>query len=327
MKRYKPKLPPFRETFLASSALLVPDYLTANIPLPRILLVETHQRRNGMAPRIQEKRSAETPAPAVLNRPRPLFPAIPGCGRILLRLLVLSFTLLEISTRFLLLRMRRGSDLSLQDRAQWLHQSCRIILRRLAVRTEFHGPRPARGLICANHLSYLDIAICAAAVPCVFVAKREISAWPAFGFFARCAGTIFLDRQSPSSAGAASAQMAHAMDAGVPVLLFPEGTSTDGSNVLRFHPTLLEPAIQKETEIVPAAIAYRLREGEERELCYYGNVSFVPHLLRTLARSGIAAEVEFYPQSLVYPERKIAALDLHDKVEAMRRRSMRDFVE
>jgi len=272
-----------------------------------------------MAPRIHEKRFAESPAPPVRSRPRPLFTRIPGLGRALLRLFILSLTLVEISARFLLLRLRLGSRLSLSDRAQWLHASCRLVLRRMGVRSTFRGPRPARGLVCANHLSYLDIAVCAAAAPCVFVSKREVKSWPAFGFFARCAGTIFLDRQSRTSADLASSEMAEALEAGVPVLLFPEGTSTDGSSVLRFHPTLLEPAIEKQLEIAPAAMSYRLRDGEERELCYYGNISFVPHLLRTLARSGIAAEVGFYPQPLVYSERKGAALDLHDKVEAMRR--------
>ncbi|MGA7884401.1 MAG: lysophospholipid acyltransferase family protein [Acidobacteriaceae bacterium] len=248
-------------------------------------------------------------------------------ARAALRLLILSCTLLEISIRFALLRLRRGSRITLRDRADWLHRSCRLVLRRIGMGTACRGPRPARGLICANHLSYLDIVVCAAAAPCVFVSKREVKSWPAFGFFARCGGTIFLDRQSRTSADAAAAEMAEAMDAPVPVLLFPEGTSTDGSEVLRFHPTLLEPAIQKGLEIAAAAIAYRVRGGEERDACYYGDISFVRHLLRTLGRSGIVADVEFYPDSLVYSERKAAALDLHDKVDAMRRRMMRDPVD
>jgi 1-acyl-sn-glycerol-3-phosphate acyltransferase len=244
-------------------------------------------------------------------------------GRAALRLLILLVTPLEISVRFALLRLRRGSRMELRDRAEWLHSSCRLVLRRLGVHTDFRGPRPARGLICANHLSYLDIVVCAAAAPCVFVSKREVKSWPAFGLFAQCAGTIFLDRQSRTSADAAAVEMAEAMDTGVPVLLFPEGTSTDGSELLRFHPTLLEPAIAKGLEITAAAIAYRLRGGEERDLCYYGDITFLPHLLRTLGRTGIAAEMEFYPDPVIYLERRAAALDLHGKVEAMRQRMMR----
>lgn len=193
----------------------------------------------------------------------------------------------------------------------------------MGVAAEFRGPRPARGLICANHLSYLDIAVCAAAAPCVFVSKQEVRSWPAFGMFAGWGGTIFLDRASRASAEAAAGAMGEVLESGVAVLLFPEGTSTDGSEVLRFHPTLLEPAVVKGAEIAAAAIAYRVRGGAERDVCYYGDITFVPHLLRSLGRTGIRAEVEFYPEALVYPERKAAALDLHDKVAAMRRRMTR----
>lgn len=273
-----------------------------------------------MASLTEDDRLAATalPGPRTPSRGQPV-----SLARAALRLLILCWTLLEISARFELLRLRRGSRMSLRDRAEWLHRSCRVVLRRAGIQVEYRGPRPSRGLICSNHLSYLDIAVYAAAAPCVFVSKREVKSWPAFGFFARAGGTIFLDRQSRTSADIAAVEMTEAMETGVPVLLFPEGTSTDGSEVLRFHPTLLAPAIQKGLEIAAAAIAYRVRGGEERDVCYYGDISFVGQLPRTLGRSGLSAAVEFYPEPLVYPERKAAALDLHDKVEAMRRRMMR----
>jgi 1-acyl-sn-glycerol-3-phosphate acyltransferase len=194
-----------------------------------------------------------------------------------------------------------------------------MILRRLGMRLESRGTRPAQGLVCSNHLSYLDILVYAAAVPCVFVSKREVQRWPAFGFFARCGGTIFVDRQSRASTEKVARQIGEVLEAGVPVLLFPEGTSTDGSGVLRFHPTLLEPAVQLGADMTSAAISYRVRGGEERQMCWYGDAPFLPHLLRTLGRAGIAAEVEFYPEPSTYPDRKSAALELHDKVEAMRK--------
>ena len=182
------------------------------------------------------------------------------------------------------------------------------------------GPRPGHGLICSNHLSYLDILVYAAATPCVFVSKQEVRRWPAFGFFARCGGTIFLDRKSRASAELAAQQIQQVLGVGVPILLFPEGTSTDGTEVLRFHPTLLEPAIQLQEEIAAAAIAYRAHNVDERDLCWFGDDPFLPHLLRTLTRSRITAHVEFFPDAKAYPDRKSAALELHDQVEAMRKR-------
>jgi 1-acyl-sn-glycerol-3-phosphate acyltransferase len=191
---------------------------------------------------------------------------------------------------------------------------------------EWRGQRPAQGLICSNHLSYLDILVYAATTPCVFVSKQEVGHWPLFGFFARCGGTIFLDRQSRTSAEKAAAQMASVLQAGVAILLFPEGTSTDGAEVLRFHPTLLEPAVQLRQEITAAAIGYRAHGVEERDLCWFGDAPFFTHLLRTLGRGSISAEVEFFPDRLAYSDRKSAALELREQVDAVRRRMRREAV-
>ncbi|MGB9148280.1 MAG: lysophospholipid acyltransferase family protein [Acidobacteriaceae bacterium] len=229
----------------------------------------------------------------------------------------------EAAGRFALLRMRRGRGMEDRDRAEWLHRSCRTILRGIGVQIECRGPRPSSGLVCSNHLGYLDIAVYAAAMPCVFVSKREVGNWPVVGALARGAGTIFLDRQSRASADAVAREITERLRKTVPVMLFPEGTSTEGSKVLRFHPTLIGPAVDKQQEIAAAAVAYRADDAEERELCWYGDASFLPHLLRLLGRTGIVAEVEFYPEASVYLERKAAAQDLREKVEAMRDRMRR----
>jgi 1-acyl-sn-glycerol-3-phosphate acyltransferase len=188
---------------------------------------------------------------------------------------------------------------------------------------ESRGTRPGQGLVCSNHLSYLDILVYAAATPCVFVSKREVRRWPAFGILARCGGTVFVDRQSRSSAEEAARKIAAVLEEGVPVLLFPEGTSTDGSAVLRFHPTLLEPAVQLSLEMTAAAIGYRAQGAEERDVSWFGDAPFLPHLLRTLSRPRIVAEVEFFPESNAYTDRKMAAQDLRERVEAMRNRMAR----
>jgi 1-acyl-sn-glycerol-3-phosphate acyltransferase len=189
----------------------------------------------------------------------------------------------------------------------------------MGMRLECRGMRPAQGLICSNHLSYLDILVYAAAMPCVFVSKREVRSWPAFGALARNGGTIFVDRQSRTSSENVSRQIGGALEEDVAVLLFPEGTSTDGSTVQRFHPTLLEAAVQLQAEMTPAAIGYRVQGEEERAMCWFGDAPFLPHLLRTLGKAGVVAEVEFYPERRAYADRKSAALDLHDKVVAMRK--------
>ncbi len=98
------------------------------------------------------------------------------------------------------------------------------------------------GLVVANHLSYLDIVILSAAMPCFFVAKAEIDKWPYFGKAARVGGTMFIDRSSLASAERVATMIGERLKLPVPVLFFPEGTSTDGT-MLRFHSRLFEPAI------------------------------------------------------------------------------------
>lgn len=223
----------------------------------------------------------------------------------------------------MVLRLRRGSRLELADRARWLQESCSLVLRSLGVKVQLRGSLRAQGLIVANHLSYLDVPAFAAATPCVFIAKREVRRWPVFGFFARCGGTIFIDRQSRASTDAVAEQTREALRKGVSVLLFPEGTSTDGSAVLRFHPSLLEPAIVLGKPISPAAIGYRVAGGEERDVCYYGDIHFAPHLLEVLGRREISAEVEFDRGAQTYADRKAAAQGLREKIIAMRCRMSR----
>ncbi len=244
-------------------------------------------------------------------------------GRATLRLLILLLSLLEIAGSLALLRFRCGSWLEHSDRANWLHRSCNKLLRRLRIDAQYRGLRPARGLVCSNHLSYLDIPVYAAAVPCVFVAKAEVARWPLIGFFARAAGTIFIDRGSRASTEEVARRIMAVLDAGIPVLLFPEGTSTDGSVVLRFHPSLLEPATRLGAEMTAAAVGYHASGGTERQICWYGDASLLPHVLRTLGQAGLAAEVEFFPERDPFTERKMAALGLRERVEAIRRRMLR----
>jgi len=106
-------------------------------------------------------------------------------------------------------------------------------------------------------------------------------------------------------------------------LLFPEGTSTDGASVLRFQAPLFEPAVRGQLVVTPAAITYRAGTVSERELCWFGNAAFVPHLLRTLSRSRLHAELDFHPDRQVYPDRRTAAFRLHETVTELRRRMTR----
>jgi 1-acyl-sn-glycerol-3-phosphate acyltransferase len=218
--------------------------------------------------------------------------------------------------RFWLARLR--GPLTLERRALWVQQSARGILAGLGIHYRFEGRPPTHGLVVSNHLSYLDILILSAAMRCFFVAKAEIGGWPFFGKAARTGGTIFLDRSSLASAERVSAIIAERLELPVPVLFFPEGTSTDGSSLLRFHSRLFEPAIVAGAPVTAAAVRYVLEDGvEERELCWFGDAAFLPHLWKALGAAGFTAEVQF-GEPRVYPDRRTAADETHAEITAMR---------
>ena len=207
---------------------------------------------------------------------------------------------------------------TLEQRALWLQASSRKVLRSLGIHTRVHGYPPTRGLVVSNHLSYLDILIISAVMPCFFVSKAEIGRWPYFGAAARASGTIFLVRTSRASAEQVAAEMAQRFALPVPVLLFPEGTSTNGSKVLRFHSRLIQPAITAAAPITAAALRYILDDGsEERELCWYGNATFLPHLGKTLSTTSFQAELRFGTPR-IYSDRRAATRETHAEVVAMR---------
>jgi 1-acyl-sn-glycerol-3-phosphate acyltransferase len=102
------------------------------------------------------------------------------------------------------------------------------------------------------------------------------------------------------------------------VLLFPEGTSTDGSRLLPFHTSLFEPAVKAGALITPAAVRYVIEGGvPERELCWYGDVPFLPHLWKALGTPGFSARVAF-GNSATYADRREAARAVHAQVSDLR---------
>ncbi len=213
--------------------------------------------------------------------------------------------------------MRLSGPRTLERRARWVQETCVRVLRSMDIECQVEGQVPTHGLVVANHLSYLDIVILSAAMPCFFVAKAEIDAWPYFGRAARVGGTMFIDRSSMASAEKVAAMISERLRLPVPVLFFPEGTSTDGT-MLCFHSRLFEPAIVDGEPIAAASIRYVISDGTpERELCWYGDESFGPHLLRTLDTPGFHAVLRF-GEPRVYPHRRVAADETFAEIAEMR---------
>jgi lyso-ornithine lipid O-acyltransferase len=207
----------------------------------------------------------------------------------------------------------------LHARAGWLHRWSRFACRVIGIRITTRGAMPPSGLLVSNHLSYLDVLVLSSIRPCVFVAKRDVAGWPFFGWLARVAGTIFVDRKNRLSSPAVVGLVRDAIAGGSVVVLFPEGTSSDGSTVLPFKSALLKSAVQLRCPVASASIQYALDDGSVAdEVCYWRDMTLVPHLLNLFFKREIRSKCSFSVPKIRSGNRKEIACELRDEVMSMR---------
>jgi 1-acyl-sn-glycerol-3-phosphate acyltransferase len=248
---------------------------------------------------------------------RPMLPGRHIYGAV--RVTILLTSLLEVWARFVPIYLASWGRVPAARRAAWLHVSCARIAKRLALAPSVTHPKAddGPGLTVSNHLTYLDILVYGAARPFLFVAKSEVRRWPLLGTLASLGGTIFVDRGRSLQVADASRQIERALREGIPVLLFPEGTSSDGSSVLPFRSPLFDPAIRAGASVTAAAVRYHAFDTTEDQVTYWGEMVFLPHLFRTLCVRGLAAEIKFQPPCL-FSDRKCAAREAWRQVHSLR---------
>lgn len=165
-------------------------------------------------------------------------------------------------------------------------------------------------LMLANHTSYMDILILSQVAKVSFVAKSEVANWPFFGTLARLQETVFIERSRRSQTGEARDQMRQRLLGGDAIVLFPEGTSSDGNSVLPFKSSLLGAAESTVGEdarghaihvpVQPVSVAYTGLQGmpmgrENRPFfAWYGDLDLVPHLWEALLKGPLDVVVEFH---------------------------------
>lgn len=206
----------------------------------------------------------------------------------------------------------------LHSRAHRLHKLSTALLEHFQVETRILGPAPHSGLLVSNHVSFVDIMLLSAARPMVFVSKSDVMHWPVVGPIASAAGTIFVERSRRTDVARVNAALRHALDGGLLVTLFPEGTSSDGSLVLPFQPSLLQPAVDLRLAITPAHLRYLNPDGTRAdEVAYFGDRELGPCLADLIRRRSTVAEVQFGARLAPSGERKELARHLHSCVCAL----------
>jgi lyso-ornithine lipid O-acyltransferase len=214
---------------------------------------------------------------------------------------------------------RCGGQLSEQMRIEILHRWSRWTLTRMRVIIDVTGVPPGGGLIASNHLSYLDILVYSAIAPCAFVSKREVRGWPAVGWIATLAGTIYVDRTHRTGTHTIQPEIQAALANGLRLVLFPEGTSSDGSTVMRFHSSLFQPAVDLQAPVFAASLAYTVPDGvASTEACWWGDMTLFPHIINLLGKHSVTATVKFSSGSFRFADRKQAAQQMHEEVARLR---------
>lgn len=180
-------------------------------------------------------------------------------------------------------------------------------------------------LFVCNHSSYLDIVVLLTMLDACFVAKSEVAGWPLFGLLAKLVNTVFVDRK-PSRSRTHHDEMRQRLAAGDRLILFPEGTSSDGNRVLPFKSTFFAVAEHgvggKPVAVQPISLSYTrlnhlpIGRRERPFLAWYGDMGLVTHLWRLLRCGHAAVEVRFHRPVTIeqFGSRKALAAACHHAV-------------
>ncbi len=185
----------------------------------------------------------------------------------------------------------------------------RQLLSILNIGIQIEGQQPARGesgcLIVANHVSWLDIFVLNAIHPALFIAKSEVRNWPVIGWISRRSGTIFIERAMRQDASKIKQRVSLLLKQGACIGLFPEGTTTDGTQVGHFHSALIQPAIDAGVRLCPIALRYQNEDGYlSSAAAFTGDTTLAQSIWQILRCPQLNALVVFTPALLAVNENR-----------------------
>ncbi|OGQ81542.1 MAG: hypothetical protein A3F90_08350 [Deltaproteobacteria bacterium RIFCSPLOWO2_12_FULL_60_19] len=175
----------------------------------------------------------------------------------------------------------------------------------LGVRISLEGRRDLvdhrSAFITSNHLGYLDGMVLGSLFPVIYVSKKEVRSWPIIGQWTVLCGTVYIDRQHKDRIPRAVEQIVGRLRHKANILMFPEGTSTNGDRLLPFQTAPFAAALRARVEIVPLTISYRRIDGEavssanRDNLYWYGDMDFASHFWNLLSHRRIEVTIKIHP--------------------------------
>lgn len=194
-----------------------------------------------------------------------------------------------------------------------------IKLFSIEVRLQGIPPKPPFFLV-SNHLSYLDIPIYSAFTDTTFVSKSEIKSWPIVGFMAKTLGILFINRNKRSDVKRVNNLIAENLNDQQGVVLFPEGTTSPGLEVLRFRPSLLQHAAESDIPVSYSSLRYETTKDDlpaYKSVCWWGNKNLLKHLYFLSKNRKVFVDIRFGDETVTNDDRKLLATELHKKVSTI----------
>jgi 1-acyl-sn-glycerol-3-phosphate acyltransferase len=215
--------------------------------------------------------------------------------------------------------------------AIWVHGWCRRIVNALGIECEIDGPMPdaTEGMltVVSNHLSYLDVLVYSATRPFIMVSKTEVRNWPVIGWITAQAGTIYVQRADVKGGqtqthAEVNAQMAAAFRSGLPVLFYPEGTTTDGTGIEPFRRGLFNSVVYDRVPVKVAAMRWELTKPNRgatvaEDICFLGDAAFGPHLFGFLGLYGVKVKVRFSEETVAGDDRFALSVNAREMMVEM----------
>lgn len=209
----------------------------------------------------------------------------------------------------------------------WHRIALRLMGFRITIKGKKNLPRKKNVMYVANHCSYLDILVLGTFLSGAFISKSEVAHWPVFGFLAKLQGTFFINRQA-KYARQQKKELSLLAQNGTNFVLFPEGTTTDGTYVMPFKSALFGVATDLNMDIQPIALRYKTINGKpfsqnnKTKIAWYidketgYNPDLAPHLWDAFALKSVEVEIRILPTIPVseYPHRKQLASHSHEMV-------------
>lgn len=155
---------------------------------------------------------------------------------------------------------------------------------------------PERCMLALNHISWIDIFVIDAGFPATFIAKSEVRRWPLVGWLCTRVGTLYIERGKRSAARHARQAVARELEQGSLIAVCPEGTTTFGRSLERFHAALFQPAVDAAATVLPVALRYLDSAGQHTDAAgYVGETSLLESVWTVVSTRHIVAELHFLP--------------------------------